>query len=170
MQTVAELYARSGLPTATLVADPAMVLIENTETHFGLLLAEGCWEDSFSNRLMLDRVRWLRVSKRGLRMLDMSAVRLESVDGLCAAREEISRLWLPNMSTVPYKLFFLSSNEYVRLLAHLDKGTGKPVFLAAQKRYAALPGFGARDLGLTSPENYAMVSPDADANLALRAG
>ena len=162
MQTVAQLYTSTGYPTATLAADPSIVLIENSQNYFGVLIADSCYQTELAPSLILERVIWFRAARRRFYWTRFEQTVLTSEQGVYAARLNVNGPVIPNMSSIPYKMFFMSFDEHHALIEGLEQGKGSSIFGWSQSHFGTLPGFDATADYLKSPANYASISDFPD--------
>jgi len=159
MHTAVNLYSREAQPVATTLADPCAVLIENTDSHFGLLLAESCGLEACPPDFLLQNVFYFRASREAVKPRNCARVLLMRTDGIFIARDTESGDVLPNCSERAYVVSYLSQGDREELLWHVNRGRESFMFRWAQQRFGNLPGFEAHDNALTSPSDYASISP-----------
>lgn len=159
MHTAVQLYSREARPVATTFADPCAVLIENTDSHFGLLLAESCGLEACPPDFLLQNVLYFRASRDSVHQRNCQRVLLTRAAGIFMARDTVRGDVLPNCSKRAYVVSYLSQGDREELLWHVNRGRESFLFRWAQERFGHLPGFEARDNALTSPEDYANISP-----------
>lgn len=156
-QTAVQLFRDERKLTACTVGEPSLTLLRN-DTAFGLLLAEGAHEDSFSARLYLDGVTHLRVCGSTWAYSDFSSVALYRRDDLWLAEEIESGRFFPNPSRRAYHVVFISQVEFARLQYFRAEGVAYPVFEFAQRHFGQLPGFAVKGKSLSTPDDYAIAS------------
>jgi len=158
MQSAAQLFTFNATPVAVGLAEPCAVLIENSEDHFGLLLAESCGHDSWSPEFRLNNTLYFRASRHGCQYRVCAEVLLSTSSGIFHASE--SETLLPNCSQRPFALSFMPREEYKRLLAQFYAGQQSVLFRWTQNQFGKLPGFAALKNTLTTPPDYANIPPN----------
>jgi hypothetical protein len=140
---------------ATGVADPSITLVEGGPA-LGVLVAEGCHQDSFSGRLFLDRVIWARGdgSVRALRHFPRVCL-CRAEPGVWAAEEVSTGRLFPRPSRLPYRVLFLPAEDYRTLTDRAAAGDPGAILEYARTRFGGLPGFRLDDWRLVPPHDYA---------------
>jgi hypothetical protein len=137
--------------------DPSLTLIENGPA-LGILLAEGCYQDSYSGRLFLEHVTWARGDESVRALRDFASVCLySSQPGLWLAEVGTGRLF-PRPSCLPYHVLFLSEIDYQHLIRCRTKGDAAAILAYARSRFGTLAGFQLQGEQLVSPKGYAMAA------------
>lgn len=158
MQSAAELFTFHAKSVTVGLAEPCAVLIENSEEHFGLLLAESCTHDSWSPELRLHNTLYFRASRHGCQYRVCPEILLSTSREIFHASD--SNALLPNCSQRPFALSFMPREEYERLLAQFRSGQESILFRWTQNQFGKLPGFAAIENTLTTPPDYANIAPD----------
>jgi hypothetical protein len=137
------------------LSDPSITLIENGPA-LGVLLAEGCHEDSYSGRLFLERVTWARGDESVRALRNFANVCLYSAEpGVWVAEDVTTGRLFPRPSRLPYHVLFLTAADYRDLRG---RGTGSDagaILAYARNRFASVPGFHMQHERLVSPDGYA---------------
>ena len=147
--------ATAGGAVTTALGDPSITLIE-AGPALGVLIAEGCHQDSFSGRLFLDRVTWVRGDESVRALRDFACVCLcRTEQGPWIAEEVATGRLFPRPSRLPYRVVFIPAADYRELMGHRAAGAVEPIFAYARSRFGGLPGFRVHERGLVGPEGYA---------------
>jgi hypothetical protein len=143
---------------ATGLSDPSLTLIENGPA-VGILLGEGCHEDSYSGRLFLDRVTWARGDESVRALRDFAGVCLYATQpGVWVAEEVGTGRLFPRPSNLPYHVLFISGEDYQNLMHRRMDRDGAAILAYARSRFSTLPGFQLQGERLLSPKGYAMAA------------
>lgn len=161
MQTAMKLFSREAKPVAITLGDPCAVLIENSEHHFGLLLAESCGLAACPPDFLLENVFYFRASRNAVQRRNCEQIQLTRSGEIFIAKDLESGDVLPNCSERAYVVSYLSNADREELLLQVSCGRESLLFRWAQQRFGNLPGFEARDNALTSPPDYANIPPTA---------
>lgn len=144
-----------GTAVATALGDPSITLIEGGPA-IGVLIAEGCHEDSYSGRLFLDRVTWVRGDESVRAVRDFAGVSLYRAEpGVWVAEESGSGRLFPRPSRLPYRVVFIPADDYRVLMYHKAEGNSEAIFEYTRTRFGGLPGFRLQEQRLVPPEGYA---------------
>ena len=159
-------------PVAAVAAglgDPSITLVENGPA-LGLLLADSCHQDSYTERLFLDQVTWVRGDEavRTVRHFPEVCLRRNERDVWMAEDCATGRLF-PRPSRLPYQVLFLSEAEHRNLAEWRQLGNALAIFTFARMRFGGLPGFHRHDDRLVSPAGYADAEALVGAGAPLRA-
>jgi hypothetical protein len=147
--------AEVGKAVATGLGDPSITLIEGGPA-IGVLIAEGCHEDSYSGRLFLDRVTWVRGDESVRALRDFAAVCLYRAEqGVWMAEEAGSGRLFPRPSRLPYRVVFIPAEDYRVLMGHKAGGDTAAIFEYGRRRFGGLPGFRLEEQRLVPPDLYA---------------
>jgi len=155
METSVQLYRRDHKLTACALGDPSITLIQN-DGVFGLLIADGAHEDSFSGRFYLDTVSYLAV-----RGGEWSCTGFESVviqrdeQRLWVAQDAATGCYFRNPSFRPYETLFIFRADYERLQKFRTNNTPRQIVEFAMNHFGCLPGFYRPHGSLSSPGDYA---------------
>ena len=152
--TSVQLFRYDHQLAACALGEPSLTLIRN-DSVFGLLLAAGAHEDSFTSRFYLDKVSYLRVEGRQGRYTDFDSIAIFKQENLWLAQDTASGRYFPNPSQRPYHVIFISHAEFLRLQYARAEGLGFPVFQFAQKHFGRLPDFTFHARSLSAPDDYA---------------
>jgi hypothetical protein len=156
--------AAAGGAVATTLSEPSITLIE-AGPALGVLTAEGCHQDSFSGRLFLDRVTWVRGDESVRALRDFPCVCLgRDGQGPWVAEEVGTGRLFPRPSRVPYRVIFITPADYQELMAHRAAGAAGAIFAYTRSRFGGLPGFRVHERGLVGPEGYAAEAGDLPAH------
>jgi hypothetical protein len=139
---------------ACALGEPSLTLVRN-DAKFGLLIADGAHEDSFTARLYLDEVTYLCVSGTNWSYQDFEAVAICRDEDVWLAQDTETGRYFPNPSHRPYHVVFISPAEFQRIQYSRSEGLAFPVFEAAQRHFGHLPGFSYRTKSLWAPDDYA---------------
>ncbi len=140
---------------ATALGEPSITVIESGPA-LGVLVADSCHEDSYTGRLFLDRVTWVRGDEAVRALRDFRCVCLTRAEqGVWIAEEVATGRLFPRPSRVPYRVVFIGQGEYEELLRHRTAGDAKAIFAYARSRFAGLPGFRLDEQRLVCPPGYA---------------
>src|SRR5437868_10396781 len=93
-------FSESQCLATPLVGDPSVTLLENGPQYFGVLLAQGCYQDSWTPTLYLEGVTWFRASRHSFLYGHIGSVRMCEEEGLSLARHERTQSMLPNLSAM----------------------------------------------------------------------
>jgi hypothetical protein len=167
MPTQVQYYQKSTQLTTPLVGDPVLAVIENSPHGFGALLAEGCYEDSWSDRLFVESLTWFRATRHRYAFVRLAQATFCTVDGYSAIYHRPSQKYLPNFSQIAHRLLFVSWDECHSLQANLKAGYGKVFFASVQSHFGGLPGFAATKNEFTTPDGYADVEPHRTLNMKI---
>ncbi|MGA2254295.1 MAG: hypothetical protein ABSG53_06500, partial [Thermoguttaceae bacterium] len=119
---------QAGEAVATALGDPSITLIEGGPA-LGVLVAEGCHEDSYSGRLFLDLVTWLRGDQSVRTLRDYASVCIcRDESGVWVAEEARTGRLFPRPSRVPYRVVFIPEREYRDLIGHKSQGNTEAIF------------------------------------------
>jgi hypothetical protein len=140
--------------TARALGEPPLTLVRN-DMEFGLLISSDAHEDSFSGRLYLDDVSYLRVAGKQSSYTNFDSVAIFRQEGLWVAQDIESGRYFPNPSHCPYHVVFISRAEHQRIEHSRAEGLAFPVFQAAQIHFGRLPGFSFDAKLLETPDDYA---------------
>lgn len=162
LETHARYYSETAQKLTTpLIGDPSLTLVESGPYFLGALLAESCYQDSWSPKLFLQGVIWFRANHHNFVYARIGDVSLALEDGLSIVQHEQSGKLIPNLSTIPHRTIFFTTYEHHRLERVLDLNKGSFFFSSMQRHFGHLPGFAARDNALTTPTGYAEIPPDS---------
>ena len=163
MQTLARYYSESAQSLVTpLIGDSSITLVENGPHFFGALLADSCYQNSWSPHLYLEGVIWFRASRHGFKFARVGAVSLTTDDGLSVIEHVSSGKLLPNLSAVPHRTIFFTTYEHHRLERVLELNRGSFFFSSMQRHFGHLPGFNSEGNTLTTPNGYAEIPPEEE--------
>ena len=129
-------------------------MVQN-DSAFGLLLAEGAHEDSYTSRLYLDGVTYLRVHGKEWSYTDFLCIAIYQEDAVWFAKDLGAGRFFPHPSKRPYHVVFISHAEFSYLLSLRNESRAYPVFESAQKHFGRLPGFSFHRKSLQTPGDYA---------------
>lgn len=152
--TSVQLFRYDRKLTACALGEPSITLVRN-DSQFGLLLAAGAHEDSFTSRLYLDDVSYLRIADGQESYTDFDCVTLFSRGDVWLAQDTASGRYFPSPSELPYHVIFISQEEFRRLRYARTEGLVLPVFEVAQRHFGLLPGFSFSGRSLETPDDYA---------------
>lgn len=143
------------LATAVQLGDPSITLIENGPA-LGVLIAEGCHQDSFTGRLFLDQVTWARRDETVRALRDFAEVAVSRTnEGVWFAEETSTGRLFPQPSVLAYHTLFLDAADYGHLHQWRRAGDIKSLFMFVKYRYRRVPGFHVRNEQLVSPPGFA---------------
>ncbi len=169
METLARYYSETAQSLVTpLVGDSSITLVENGPRFFGALLAESCYQNSWTPHLYLEGVIWFRASRHGFAYSRIGTVSLSMDDSVSVIQHVATGKLLPNLSAMPHRTIFFTTYEHHRLERVLDLNRGSFFFSSMQRHFGNLPGFACRDNALTSPAGYAEIPPEEDRAMALK--
>ena len=154
MTTSVQFFRYEHKLTACALGEPSLTLVRN-DSEFGLLIAGGAHEDSFTERFYLDEVCYLRVAGERWSYADFESVAIFQEDEVWLAQDIESGRYFPNPSERPYHVVFISHAEFQGIQSSRAEGLAFPVFEAAQRHFGRLPGFSFRARSLETPEDYA---------------
>jgi hypothetical protein len=142
---------------ASAAGDPSITLVE-AGPSLGVLIADGCHEDSYSGRLFLDRVTWARGDESAGTLRDFACVGLYRADGgVWVAEDAGTGRLLPRPSRLPYRVVFIPVEDLHVLMGHKAAGGAGAIFAFARARFGGLPGFRLQEQRLVPPDDYAAV-------------
>lgn len=145
--------------TAVALGEPCFVVVEAHEDGFGVLLAESTTQDSYSSNLMLNNVRYVRITAQGRPAFDFDTVLLgRNASGLWTAKDPLTDRVFRNPSITPYCLMFVPNEEYLRHLRPLSRDAALDLFRCVQTRFGDLPGFSCEGSVLKVPDDYAQAA------------
>jgi hypothetical protein len=156
--------AGAGRAVATALGDPSITLVEGGPA-IGVLIAEGCHEDSYSGRLFLDRVSWVRGDESVRTLRDFACVCLYRAEpGVWVAEEAGSGRLFPHPSRLPYRVVFIPAEDYHVLMGHNARGDTEAIFAYTRTRFSGLPGFRLQEDRLVPPQDYATAGKEISAS------
>jgi hypothetical protein len=139
----------------TALGEPSITLVE-VGPALGVLIAEGCHEDSYSGRLFLDRVSWARGDESVRVVRDFACVCLYRAEqGVWVAEEAGSGRLFPQPSRLPYRVVFIPAEDYHVLMGHKAREDTEAIFAYTRTRFSGLPGFRLQEQRLVPLEDYA---------------
>jgi hypothetical protein len=154
---------KAGGSVATALGDPSLTLVESGPA-IGVLIAEGCHEDSFSGRLFLDRVTWARGDESVRALRDFACVSLYRAEqGVWVAEETGTGRLFPRPSHLPYRVVFIPARDYRDLMCHTVAGDVAAIFAYTRTRFGQLPDFRLQEQKLVAPEGYAAAGKEIPA-------
>ncbi len=137
------------------MAEPSIALVEN-DSAFGLLISESAQEEEALNSLHLSQVLLLRVWGKEWATFEFQQIRIAAdAHGIWTATNPLTGEILREPSPIPYRVIFLSMEDYRGLQAALADAAARRVFAFAQHHFGNLPGFSYNDNVLTTPDQYA---------------
>jgi hypothetical protein len=152
MDTAVKLLTRDAMQCAVALMDPCVILVECGKA-LGLLISK-CAEHS-GRKLLLRRVTYLRVLGPSYRFRDFDSVAIRPYKQLWTAQELETRRFFPEPSSIPYRVLFLTQNEYWSIRREKSLNHARPIFELCQARIGALSGFGYAGNLLWTPDGYA---------------
>lgn len=159
VDTEIQIFRDSSRLAACAVGDPSVTLLRN-DRAFCLLLARAAHEDCFAGRLHLEDVSHLHVFGPEWSYTDFASVALFRRDNIWLAQDAGTGRYFRNPSVQPYRVAFITTDEFTRLRYCRAEGLAYPVFEFAQRCFGRLPGFSSRRRVLQTPEDYA-TAPEA---------
>jgi hypothetical protein len=121
MPTQIQLFRDGRKLTACALGEPSVTFVGN-DAKFELLLADGVHEDSFTSGLYLDAVSHLSIAGKQWSCCDFESVAIYEDEGAWCVRDAMSGRAIPVASQRPYRVIFISRDEYRRLQAFCSAG------------------------------------------------
>ncbi len=141
--------------TSISLEESALTLVEN-DSAFGVLLSESTRMGRRLSETILDSAILVRCRKKvwSQDLFEEVSIRLDH-NNIWIAEDLRSNRLFREPSIVPYRLIYVSEDDYVRLMEHVKENRLYDVFAFCQRLFGALPGFDFAGDGLAVPENYA---------------
>lgn len=153
--TSVQLFRHDHKLTACALGEPSITLVRNDPRQFGLLLAASAHEDSFTSRLRLDEVSYLRITATDSSCIEFDSAAIFHEGDVWVAQDAASGRYFPNPSQCPYHVVFLSVAEFEGLRRALAEERILAVFESTQRHFGKLPGFSFAGRMLEVPDDYA---------------
>jgi len=151
------------LPVDALVADPSIAVIE-VGRELGFLLSESCHYTA-TRKFILEDVTWCRYKIRtrsgvAIRTFGKTALYLHS-SSVFVVQDTLSELYLPNPSSMPYWIAFITKEMYFELKNTIKRKTMNRLTELVAQHTRELPGFSYTGGSISAPPDYASTT-DAD--------
>lgn len=136
--------------------DPAMVLVEFSDQGLGILLAAHTERDPANRRIVLKKVAYIRLEKKGWGAFAFPEIWVQqNQEGLFLALEPRGGKIFRHPSRRRYEVSFLSKELFDCCIQCIKEHAATPIYELLVVLFASRPGFSIESGFLLAPDDYA---------------